>query len=463
MIIEPDPRVRAAMERALSGSKYLVESVAGGAEGLARIETKAPDLVLLDLHLPQREGLDVCRQIRQCCSTPIIVFTAPDSAINIADALSLGAYDFLTTPLNTEELRARVQRALEHSESAPSRVLRAGGLEIDLQHQTVMRNGQLVPLSRTDWALLEFLVRHAGQILPHRMILQWVWGDAYTEELGYLRSYVKRLRDALEDDPKHPRYLQTESRLGYRFAVPESPPSQAVPPAARAGLTPKAAALLNVPTPLTSFVGRQTEVAAIKALLRRSDLRLLTLVGLGGVGKTRLALQVAMQLAPEFGGAVCFVDLSHIRAAASVVSAIAEALNVKDRGDDGPLERVKEVLRAKAYLLMLDNFEQLLAGASVVSELLRAVPTLKILVTSRSPLHLSGEHEFPVPPLALPDRAAPLALEDLAQLPVVALFSERAQAVRPDFQLTAENAAAVAQICIELDGLPLAVELAAAR
>lgn len=465
-IIEPDPRVRAYIERVLSGSKYLVESVASGAEGLARIEAKAPDLVLLDLVLPPLDGFEVCRQLRQCSSAPIIVFTASESTINIADALNLGAHDFLATPLNVEELQARVQRAVDRPVATPasdSRTLRIGLLEINLQDQTVMRNGHLIPLSRTDWALLEFLARHAGQILPHRMILQHVWGDAYTQELGYLRSYVKRLRDVLEDDPKHPRYLQTESRLGYRFVAPDSP-QQLAAQTTGTGLIPAVAApLSNIPTPLTSFVGREGEVASIKALLRRSDVRLLTLIGLGGVGKTRLAVHVGMQVAHEFQSAVCFVDLSHIRAPAMVASVIAEALNVKDHGDDGLPERVKEALRTREHLLILDNFEQVLAGAPLVSELLRAVPTLKIVVTSRSPLHVSGEHEFSVPPLALPDRNTPLPPAELARLPVVALFIERAQAVKPDFRLAAENAAAVAEICVGLDGLPLAVELAAAR
>ncbi|HEY0734909.1 MAG TPA: tetratricopeptide repeat protein [Herpetosiphonaceae bacterium] len=462
LIVEPEPRVRALIERALV--KYLVESVPDGAEALARIETRAPDLVLLDLALPQHDGLDVCYRMRQASSTPIIVFTAAESNGDMTEALRLGAHDFLSAPLNVEELRARVQRALDQQVAVPppqARVLRVGALEIDLQSQTVMRNGQLVPLSRTDWTLLSFLVRHAGQILPHRMILQHVWGDAYSHELGYLRSYVKRLRDVLEDDPKNPHYLQTESRLGYRFAVPDPPPSRASPSAGTSMIPQAAAPLSQMPMPLTSFVGRESEVAAIKALLQRADMRLLTLIGLGGVGKTRLAVQVGMEVAPPFQ--VCFVDLSHIRAATSVASAIAAALNVKDHGDDGLLERVKEALRSQAYLLILDNFEHVLAGAQVVSELLRSAPALKILVTSRSPLHISGEHEFPVLPLALPDRSVPLPPEELAQLPVVALFIERAQAVKPDFQLTAETAPAVAEICVGLDGLPLAIELAAAR
>jgi predicted ATPase/DNA-binding response OmpR family regulator len=455
------------MERVLSGSKYLVESVPSGEKGLARIETKPPDLVLLDLVLPGLDGFAVCQHIRQSASVPIIVFTASESTINLADALNLGVHDFLSTPLNAEELRARVQRVVNgpaHEHPSQAGTLRVGTLEINVQNQTLTRNGQLVPLSRTDWALLEFLVRHVGQVLPHRMILQHVWGDAYTHEIGYLRSYVKRLRDVLEDDPKNPHYLQTESRLGYRFAVPDQR-QHVVSPGTdnRLMATAVAAPITNVPTPLTSFVGREGEVASIKGLLLRSDVRLLTLIGPGGVGKTRLAIHVGMQIAHESQGAVCFVDLSHIRAAAMVASVIAEVLNVKDHGDDGLLERVKEALRAQGQVLILDNFEHVLAGASVVSELLRAVPTLKIVVTSRSPLHVSGEHEFPVPPLALPDRDTRLSLEELAQMPVVALFIERARAVKPDFQLTAENASAVAEICVGLDGLPLAVELAAAR
>jgi predicted ATPase/DNA-binding response OmpR family regulator len=467
LIVEPDADFRTCMERALSESKYLVESVSSGEEALARIKINTPDLVLLDLVLRQLDGFEVCKQIRQSSPAPIIVFTASETPINLAGALKLGVHDFLSTPLSIEELRARVQRVVDrpiNERSPQARTLRVGNLEIDLQAQTLTRNRQLVPLSRTDWALLEFLARHVGQILPHRMILQRVWGDAYTDEIGYLRSYMKRLRNALEEDPKNPQYLRTESRLGYRFAVPDQPQHLVLPASDNSSLQASiAASIRNVSTPLTSFLGRDSEVASIKALLQRSDIRLLTLTGPGGVGKTRLAIHVGMQLAYGFQDGVAFVDLSHIRAADMVVSAIAAALNVKDHGEEGLLEPVKQALRMKAQLLILDNFEHVLASASVVGELLRAAPAVKILATSRSPLHVSGEHEFSVPPLALPDQNALLPLEELAQLPVVALFIERAQAVKPDFLLTAENAPAVAEICVGLDGLPLAIELAAAR
>ncbi len=219
----------------------------------------------------------------------------------------------------------------------------------------------------------------------------------------------------------------------------------------------------NVPTPLTSLIGREQEVAAAYDLLLRPEVRLVTLTGPGGVGKTHLSLQIASDLFNDLTDGVCFIPLATISDPDLVVPTIAHELGVKEIGDQALLDLLKAYLRDKQLLLLLDNFEQVLVAAPRLAELLSACPHLKILVTSRAVLHIHGEHEFPVLPLALPDLKHSSKSEDLAQYAAAVLFLERARAVKPDFQVTATNAHVIAQICVHLDGLPLAIELAAAR
>jgi predicted ATPase/DNA-binding SARP family transcriptional activator/uncharacterized protein HemY len=219
----------------------------------------------------------------------------------------------------------------------------------------------------------------------------------------------------------------------------------------------------NLPTSLTRLIGREQELAAVRAQLGRADVRLLTLSGPPGVGKTRLALQAGAVLSDLFADGVFFVPLAPISDPDLVVAAIAQTLDVKEMGGQSLIERLQAILRDKQLLLVLDNFEQVVDAAPRVAELLMACPALKVLVTSRVVLRLSGEHECPVAPLALPDLQHRPSVEALSQIAAVALFVERARAVKPDFVLTAENASAVAEICARVDGLPLAIELAAAR
>jgi predicted ATPase/transcriptional regulator with XRE-family HTH domain len=218
----------------------------------------------------------------------------------------------------------------------------------------------------------------------------------------------------------------------------------------------------NLPVQLSSFVGREHEARAVQDLVRRDDIRLVTLTGPGGVGKTRLALQVAGQVGAAFPAGAFAAELAPVTDRDGVCRAIGRALGLPDEGRLIPATLVAS-LGGKSLLLVLDNFEHLLDAAPLVAELLRGASRLKVLATSRAALRLSGEQEFPVPPLPVPDPAHLPALEALAGYAAVGLFVDRATRVRPDFALAADNAGAIAAICAQLDGLPLAIELAAAR
>ncbi len=219
----------------------------------------------------------------------------------------------------------------------------------------------------------------------------------------------------------------------------------------------------NLPAQLTSFVGREKELALLKALLK--DARCLSLTGPGGTGKTRLSLELAREAGGEFENGTFFVQLATVNDPDELASTIAETLHLPEtRGETrGAQERLIEHLSGRQMLLVLDNFEQLVAAGPQVSDLLKASDGLKVVVTTRVPLHIQGESEYPVLPLVLPDPDNLPDAELVSQYESVALFIERAVSVKPDFKVTNQNAPAIAEICARLDGLPLAIELAAAR
>jgi predicted ATPase/class 3 adenylate cyclase len=222
----------------------------------------------------------------------------------------------------------------------------------------------------------------------------------------------------------------------------------------------------NLPVQLTTFVGREAQVQAVKDLLLADapGVRLVTLTGPGGTGKTRLAVHTAAAVMDSFDDGEFFVDLAPIREPEPVLAAIAQVVGLRQTSERPLFEALTEELKARRLLLLLDNFEQVTAAAPKVADLLRGCLELKVLVTSREALRVRGEHVYPIPPLTLPaGDLKQLSVEQLTRVEAIRLFIERAQAVKPDFALTEQNAAAVAEICLRLDGLPLAIELASAR
>ena len=228
-------------------------------------------------------------------------------------------------------------------------------------------------------------------------------------------------------------------------------------------LTSLDARLNNLPVHPTALLGREQAVDDVRRLLLRDAARLVTLTGPGGTGKTRLSVQIAADHVERFEDGVFLVELAPISDPSLVPAMIAQVLGVRDMGNRPVLESLKEHLSRRSLLLVLDNFEQILEAAPVVGELLATCPDLRVLVTSREPLRLRGEREYAVPPLALPDAEQHPTPEELSRYSAAALFVERAEEIRDDFVITAEDAPAVAEICRRLDGLPLAIELAAAR
>jgi len=340
-----------------------------------------------------------------------------------------------------------------------------GPFRLRTAERTLLRDGHPVPLPPKVFDTLLILVQRSGRVVEKDDLMQKLWPDTFVEESNLTQNVFNLRRLLGEAHDEHP-YIETVPKRGYRFIADvrelELEPADLIIEEEGADFV-LPSGVNKLPGQLTSLVGRKAELAEIGRLLQQSDLRLLTLTGAGGSGKTRLCLEVAADLFEDFADGVFFVPLAPITEPDLVVSAIAQTLGIKEATGTPLTEAVKRHLRDKQMLLLLDNFEQLLVAAPLVTELLAACHQLKVIATSRAVLHLRGEHEFPVQPLALPDNAPAQSIEALSQCEAITLFIERAHAVKPDFEINSENVRVVADICIRLDGLPLAIELAAAR
>ena len=331
-----------------------------------------------------------------------------------------------------------------------------GEFTMDTARGCVQRAGKEIKLRPKVYEALKYLVEHPGRLIGKQELMKALWPDAFVTDDSLVQCTLE-LRRALND--RDQRLLKTVPRRGYIFASPvQLHPAEFVPSATTGSddfpgrdLLPanRARKHYELPVPRTSLIGREQEVAEATGLLLREDVRLLTLTGPGGAGKTRLAVAVATAVADRFAS-VQFVNLASIMRTEMVATALADALETQKVAKPGIKELSStKVQDARPFLLVLDNFEQLLPAATVVAETLEACLPLKILVTSRSRLRIYGEQEFPLAPL--PERSA------------IELFGQRAAAVLPDFAITSENSSSIHKICSRLDGLPLAIELAAAR
>jgi predicted ATPase/DNA-binding winged helix-turn-helix (wHTH) protein len=337
-----------------------------------------------------------------------------------------------------------------------------GPFRVDLADRVLMRDQQVIPLNLKTFEILAALIENAGKVLTKDVLMKKVWPDTFVEE-GNLTKGIFVLRRALGEKPGGGPWIETFPKRGYRFAAG----LKALPDVGSGeNVTPMSHIQPPLPAPRNSFVGRQEDLSGLRERLLDQHVRLITITGAGGTGKTRLALEVAGSLRNEFTGGIHFIPLSSLTASGGVVFAIARSFGFSNPSGKSPGDVLREQVELslrEPTLLVLDNFEHLLPAAALVAGLLDGCHLLKIVVTSRVVLRVYGENEYLLLPLPVPDLEHLPPPDVLSNNPAVALFLERVGAVKPDFALTTENALDVAGICARLDGLPLAIELAAAR
>jgi predicted ATPase/DNA-binding winged helix-turn-helix (wHTH) protein len=341
--------------------------------------------------------------------------------------------------------------------------------QLDLGKGVLLRRGEPVSLQWKTFELLCLLVRSNGSLISRDELINELWADTFVEE-NNLSQHVRALRKTLGDGENGRQLIETVPRRGYRFLpsvrlfnsvqdviLPDTP--EKVSTEFLTSIHPQNDLFVRSP----ALIGREKQIAEIRSLLQCDDVRILTLTGVGGTGKTTLALAVTREIAGNFKDGVFFVEFAAVTNPELVASTIAQALGVKETGGKPIIKVLKEYLQDQQMLIVADNFEQILSAAPILAEIVKAAPKLKILVTSRARLYLSTDREFVVPPLNVPEISGQNSLEALAKNESVRLFTVRASFVNPNFSLTEENAESITEICVRLDGLPLAIELAAAR
>ena len=222
LVIDDEQQIQRALRTILGQQNYQINLAGTGEEGLALAAATLPDVIILDLGLPDMNGVGVCQKLRSWTDIPIIVLSAHDSEQDKVAALDAGADDYLTKPFGVDELLARIRVALRHHslmKGSKSSEIHTGNLAIDLANYLVTRNGEIVKLTAIEFSLLAYLAGNAGRVLTHRAILNYVWGPSETSKMEYLRVYIRQLRQKLEDDPHNPQIIMTESGVGYRFLV----------------------------------------------------------------------------------------------------------------------------------------------------------------------------------------------------------------------------------------------------
>ena len=223
LVVDDEAAIRRAVTRALSSRDFVVEVAAGGEDALAQVRTFDPDLVVLDLNLPDLDGLSVCRELRAWSAVPILVLSVREDESDKVAALDLGADDYLTKPFGVDELMARVRALLRRSGTGPGspgpQRFRDGDLAIDLSHRAIARGDEEIHLTRTEWSLVETLAQHPGKLLTHDWLLERVWGAGYEGDVDVLRVFISQLRRKIEEDPRRPRVIATDPGIGYRWLL----------------------------------------------------------------------------------------------------------------------------------------------------------------------------------------------------------------------------------------------------
>ena len=524
VLIAEDREVeRRALRRAVEGLGHECLAAADGVEAWETFLARGADVVISDWVMPGIEGPELCRRVRGHTGVPytyVILLTVLDDPAHTLAGMEAGADDYLTKPLEVHKLAgclvaaARVtalhrhvwQREAQREQTlaqleALLRVARQSAAAGDAERLlTELLSEAVVLLGGTAGVVSRWDPVRGAQV-PIRSTLPGALAaarDPMAIEVGRLSSQAAAQRSPVIHNGQQPAVVvplldQEHARTLGAIAVTSHDPSkrftaddvEILEQLARIG----AAALTGldrarvegalvalhaqerlgphhaggVPRQPTPLIGRERELDLVRQLLLRSDTSLVTLTGPAGTGKTRLALEVADSLLDVFDDGVCLVDLAPVFDPVQVIPAIAHTLGIGGPSQPPLVDQLRRKLAEGRMLLVLDNFEQVLPAAADVAQLGMGCPATRVLVTSREALRVRSEREVPVPPLALPDPSQPLALPAVASSAAVALFVARAQAANPDFALTEANAAAVAETCRLLDGLPLAIELAAAR